>query len=352
MDVCVLDLNGPFGPLASYSELIEALEELGVRLTFVVPERRADSVAVRTRGRNVVTYPGARVVSLAMVRAMLSLRPVPDVFHANSTSAVIAAAAAAMFRRRPLVVHLRNSRLSRGERLMLSAVHRGPVPASFVAVSEMAGEVSGLPRTAWQVIEDPVTVPFTRPHRHAGTPPVVGAVANQTPTKGLDVLARTIVDSARLGCRWRVFGSAVNRNANQFVTEQHELLEAAGLVDRVEFCGVVDDLRSHLPELDVMLITSRRESFSRVAAECMLAGVPLIAPDMPGLNETTENGEFITRYQVADSASAVVALNRTVHELRVRTNRAESARWSAARRFSPTVVAGRLLEVYDAALRS
>ncbi len=176
--------------------------------------------------------------------------------------------------------------------------------------------------------------------------PVVGAVANQTPTKGFDVLCQTIVDSAPLGWRWRVFGSAVDRHANPFVEQQYQLLESGGVIDRVEFCGVVDDLRSHLPGLDVMLITSRRESFSRVAAECMLSGVPLVAPDIPGLNETTDNGEFILRYCVADSASAVAALEETFEDYQRALERARSAQRRAGQKFSPTVVAGRLLEIY------
>jgi glycosyltransferase involved in cell wall biosynthesis len=106
-----------------------------------------------------------------------------------------------------------------------------------------------------------------------------------------------------------VFGSAIDRDVNPFVTEQHKLLEVAGVLDAVEFCGVVGDLRAHLPGLDLMLITSRRESFSRVAAECMLAGLPLIAPDIPGLNETTENGRFSIPYRVADPSSAAEALS-------------------------------------------
>lgn len=347
MDVCLLDLNGPYGPLASYTELIGPLGDLGVRLTFVVPEDRAEAVVVRTRGCRVVTYPRSRVSQTAMAMALSSIRPVPDVFHANSTSAIIAAAAAALRHRRPLVVHLRNSRLSRGERLVVSMVRLVPIRVSFVAVSQLAGEVSGLPSSAWQVIDDPVTVPSTRPPRNAASPPVVGAVVNQTPTKGFDVLARTIIDSAALGCRWRVFGSATDRSANQFVADQHELLQTAGVADRVEFCGVVDDLRSQLPGLDVMLITSRRESFSRVAAECMLAGLPLVAPDIPGLSETTENAKFTSSYHAADSGSALAALSNTLSHYNQALRRARAAQQVATQRFSPTTIAQRLHATYE-----
>ena len=42
MRVLLIDLNGPFGPLRSFVELLPAFKSLGVAVEFVVPDRSLD----------------------------------------------------------------------------------------------------------------------------------------------------------------------------------------------------------------------------------------------------------------------------------------------------------------------
>ena len=349
LPVAVLDLNGPFGPLSSYAELALPLAHT-VELTCVVPQTRLSAVRSRFEGIRFVDFPSHGPTSLQAARAICSLDPRPHLLHANSTSAIWPVALAATALRVPFVGHLRNSKLSEQERLLIRAVDRLPLRGSFVAVSGLAAELAGLRSERFEIIPDPVSASTTRDVRPLSDPPVIGAVVNQTPTKGLDTLVGVILDSRSANYRWRVFGSANVMSANAFVAEQHRLLNRAGAADRVEFCGEGLDLRGELPDLDALLITSRRESFSRVAVESMLAGLPLIAPDIAGLDETVSRGRYATMYPASDANAAAAAVQHVISDYPAALRIASDAQAYAHDRFNPDVAANKMLAVYEAVL--
>jgi len=64
-----------------------------------------------------------------------------------------------------------------------------------------------------------------------------------------------------------------------------------GVVDRVQFIGVVDQIEPLLKKADLLLLPSDTESFGLVALEAMASGVPVIASDVGGLPEVVEHGE-------------------------------------------------------------
>ena len=347
--VAVLDLNGPFGPLSSYAELAIPLAD-SVELTCVVPQTRLSAVRGRFEGIRFVDFPSHGPVALQAARTLRSLDPRPHLLHANSTSAIWPVALAAAALRVPFVGHLRNSELSSQERLRIRIVDGLPLRSSFVAVSSLAAELAGLRSDRVEIVPDPVSESATRDVRQVSDPAVIGAVVNQTPTKGLDTLVGVILDSRSANYRWRVFGSANVVNANAFVAEQHRLLDDAGAADRVEFCGEGLDLRRELPDLDALLITSRRESFSRVAVESMLAGLPLIAPDIAGLDETVSRGRYATTYPVSDATAAAAALSQAISDYPAALRVALEAQTYARDRFSPEVAADKMLKVYGEVL--
>ena len=66
---------------------------------------------------------------------------------------------------------------------------------------------------------------------------------------------------------------------------------AANLKKRITWRGYDPDIASRYTEADMLLITSRMESFGRVAVEAMLAGCPVISSDAGGLPEVVVDGE-------------------------------------------------------------
>ena len=71
--------------------------------------------------------------------------------------------------------------------------------------------------------------------------------------------------------------------------EKEKLLSQISKFDfgkKVRLCGARSNVRSLLPQYDLVIIPSRKESFGLVALEAYDAGVPVIASDIPGLRET------------------------------------------------------------------
>ena len=59
---------------------------------------------------------------------------------------------------------------------------------------------------------------------------------------------------------------------------------------RVRLVGVRLDVENLLPHTDLLLVSSRMESFCLVALEAMASGVPVVAPRVGGLPELVEHG--------------------------------------------------------------
>ncbi len=63
-----------------------------------------------------------------------------------------------------------------------------------------------------------------------------------------------------------------------------------GILDRVTFVGVVNQVAPILQAADLLLLPSQTESFGLVALEAMASGIPVIATDVGGLPEVVEHG--------------------------------------------------------------
>lgn len=350
MRVCVVDLNGPFGPLRSFAQLVEPLRTLDVGCEFVVTEPSVELLRTVGSERAIHVIEGGHSVrrDIAIGRRIRALRSVGiDLVHANTTSGARGAILGSVGRQRPMLVHLRNSRLSAGERLLLTLLVVRP-RTGFVAVSNGALSEAAAPvRARASVIADPASTVATRGVRGPGNPPRIGVVANQQPTKGLDVFVGAAERLASVKPTWEVFGSAgIEPPANPYVAECRARLEHADISDSVMLHGVVPSMEHRYRDLDVMLVTSRRESFSRVCVEAMLAGTPLVAPAIPGLRETVGGDGHATMYTAGDGDAAAAAVSAVLADYGSALEKAAAARRHAEAAFAPGRIAERLATIY------
>ena len=351
MRVLLIDLNGPFGPLRSFVELLPAFKSLGVAVEFVVPDRSLDlldevaphaSVFVVNRRHSLRRdWEVSRIVQSRLAAGT-------HIVHANSTTAVRGASLGALIKCAPLVVHLRNSSLSRLERSMLRSVARLPGKVRYIAVSKGAADLVGrMPEGLVTTLGDPVSAPQPRGPRGWNELPRIGVVLNQLPTKGLDIFVDIVSILKGLNIQWEVFGSAGEKSStSKYVVDSIERLERLQINGGIRYMGVVPSMSSVFCSLDVALVTSRRESFSRICAEALLAGTPLVAPDIPGLIDTVDGGRLAQMYPPGDPAAAAASIRRVLNDLPSALDRSRTGMQWGSGKFSPEVVAVEMAGIY------
>jgi len=74
-------------------------------------------------------------------------------------------------------------------------------------------------------------------------------------------------------------------------TKLEEIIKDNDLDDTVKLVGWVDDIEPYLHKSDLSLIPSLWEGFGLVAVEALSAGLPVVASDVPGLNEVLSSEE-------------------------------------------------------------
>jgi len=82
---------------------------------------------------------------------------------------------------------------------------------------------------------------------------------------------------------------------------QHEI-EKKGLNNKVILAGFKTDVISYINALDIFVLTSEREGFSRVVIEAMLMGKPVIAPRIAGPSELVIENETGFLFKTGDIA--------------------------------------------------
>jgi teichuronic acid biosynthesis glycosyltransferase TuaC len=164
--------------------------------------------------------------------------------------------------------------------------------------------------------------------------------------KGLDVLVRAlghlIPDNPQL--RLSVVGATFFRAYKREEAEVHALVEQLGLRDRVEFLGELAPVRvaSLMRRSALLVVPSRRETFSLVTAEALASGTPVVATRCGGPEEiiTPETGELTDVDDPLALAGAIeTALGRTFDR--------DALRRYSVGRFGMTAASERLGTLYS-----
>ena len=178
-----------------------------------------------------------------------------------------------------------------------------------------------------------------------GRVPRVLHVSNFRAVKDPARLARTFVEvRGRCACELWLVGDG------EEMPRVKAILSAGGVMDDVVLLGLRTDVEALYPHADVVLLTSRRESFSLVAIEAAACGVPVIAPRLGGLPEVVVDGRTGLLYDAADPAQPATALRQLLSDGPLRAAMgAEAARH--ARRFSHERGVKRYERLYREVLR-
>lgn len=219
-------------------------------------------------------------------------------------------------------------------------------------------QVEGLPRERIQVIHNGVD---TNRYRPAATDErlrlraelgfgrddvVLIAVASLKPLKQIDVLLRAAARLWRAGVPVRVViaGDGPDRPALESLAAQ------LGLVERVWFAGLRDDVERLLQASDVFVLASRTEAFPNVVLEAMATSLPVVTTDVGSVREMVEDGSSATVVPSGDEAALASAIERLVSSAPERARFGERGRQIVDERFRFESMCAKREALFDALL--
>jgi len=109
------------------------------------------------------------------------------------------------------------------------------------------------------------------------------SIGSLTEQKGFEYSIKALTNIRPIVNKYTIVGEGPKRR------ELEELIKKLDLGDVVQLIGWQDSIEPYLHESDVSIIPSLREGFGLVAIEAMSAGLPIVASDVPGLNEILVN---------------------------------------------------------------
>jgi L-malate glycosyltransferase len=165
-------------------------------------------------------------------------------------------------------------------------------------------------------------------------------VSNFRPVKDPEMVARVFARVMREidAELWLVGDGQAMRSVQRVV-------RAAGVDGDVRLFGLRSDVAPIVRAADLLLVTSRAESFCLAALEAAACAVPAVASRVGGLPEVVADGETGILYEPGDeraATEAVLALARDPGRLRLMG----AAARARARRFSADAIVSRYEELY------
>ncbi|HEV7299085.1 MAG TPA: glycosyltransferase family 4 protein [Tepidisphaeraceae bacterium] len=175
------------------------------------------------------------------------------------------------------------------------------------SVARVAEQWSHVPREKIVVIPNAVDIaafsatPDLRPSESRR----VGFVGRLDPIKRVPLLVDAMT---HLPTDWRleIFGDGPDR------ARIEAAVKVRSLENRVTLHGRIDHPQAAFQQIDVLALPSEAEGFGLVLIEAMAAGVPVVAADVPGVQDVVRNGENGLLIDVRDGPKFAVALQKAI----------------------------------------
>ena len=274
--------------------------------------------------------PDRLVVSLVSLAAnVISLRSVirsaaPELIHANSIRAGIAALFASIGTKIPVVWHIHDELkphplTSAIRQIARSSRFRGVAVSKATAIT-FAGPVRGLNVAVvhngvdLSEIDNAPKVDVRQELGFDAGSFVFGLIGQITPRKGqLELIeAFAKVSPSMPEARLILVGSPMFERDDSYFEQLRMRISQLGLLHRVRFLGQRSDAIGIMKDLNAVVVNSKSEAFVLVAIEAMACGTPVIATDVGGTREMVRNDE--TGILVpSDDQSRLVSAMKTVY---------------------------------------
>ena len=114
-----------------------------------------------------------------------------------------------------------------------------------------------------------------------------------------------------------------------------QTIQELGLADRCQLLGFREDVRPILQEADLLVLTSREESFGLVLAEAGAFGLPVVATRTQGPTEIVVDGQTGFLVAVGDTDALAGAMDRLVVQPALRRQMGQAAQERVRQLFDP-----------------
>ena len=269
-------------------------------------------VTLRARRWTYLLLPG---FLLSMLLSCLRHAQNVDIIHANWAICGCIAGLVGKLRRVPVVTTLRGDDVTRAQRSILDRVILSLCLHWSSAVVCVSHSMDAWLRKQYPllankmcVIENGVedtllSLPLERKLVSTALPLQLVTVGSLIPRKGIDLI---IYAMQRLSDRSTIALTVIGDGPDKLRLEQ--MVDTLELRQHVRFAGAVPPsaIAYELAKAHVFVFASHSEGRPNAVLEAMAAGLPVVASDIPGVNELVQHGVTGFLYQ-PDSADALAA---------------------------------------------
>jgi glycosyltransferase involved in cell wall biosynthesis len=158
--------------------------------------------------------------------------------------------------------------------------------------------------------------------RDLGNTVKIGFLGRVVHNKGAQFLVKALgllVNKKKLNCEVLVAGDGRYLKALKHLTFLY------GLNDKVNFLGYVNDKNQFFSEVDIFCLPSLRETFGLVLLESMAHGIPVIASNIPGIDEVVTDGENGILFSPGDHHDLADKIENLINDENIRRSIVDEA---------------------------
>jgi glycosyltransferase involved in cell wall biosynthesis len=275
-----------------------------------------------------------------------------DIVHGFLDAANVYAYLAARRNRLPCVLTLQSERFLVGgvKGWCLRRALRGAdrVMANSSAGGRYLTDVVSVERERLAVIPNAIRLPVpgesadTADDRPSPTHPVVGFVGRLVDTKRVDLLVDAFAELTRVQpeVRLTIVGDGPEKNPLR------ERIRRAGIDDRVDMAGAVDDVERWMAGFTCLALPSELEGLPNVLLEALAHGVPVVASATGDVEDIVVDGK--TGFRIRDTSPEALAslLNRVISDEDLQRRVRDEGPAMIGAKYSVEAAVDRLLAMY------
>ena len=268
-----------------------------------------------------------------------------DIIHANGSRACLYSVAAGLLLRIPVLWHVRETKqdwfLYDG---VLGALSNKIICVSKAVASQRFHNLPAGIKKKIEVIYNGVDTHAYRPDQlirrrirdslGVGNEVLIGMVGNIIPLKGHDFFLRGLSEAKKNAPDLPVKALFIGRRLNEnYVARIQRFIYDAGLENEVMFIDYTSRVADILSGLDIFVLPSRREGFSRSLLEAMSAGLPILATRIEAVKEAVVDGENAILMDHGDEMAMAAAIVKMCESKTLRAEMGERNRKRAEHLF-------------------